>query len=128
MRHLGLLNRLSLRRICYHNRDDRTEVETALTSISISICLSIYMYICISVLGFPGSSVAKNPPLIPGSGRSPGEGNGNPLQYSCLGNSMDRGYRAYQAIVQGGHKNVRHDSMTQFSSVQFSSSVMSNSL
>ena len=43
----------------------------------------------------------KNPPanagdvrgvgLIPGSGRSPGEGNGNPLQYSCLGNSMDRG-------------------------------------
>ena len=31
--------------------------------------------------------------LIPGSGRSPGEGNGNPLQYSCLGNSMDRGAR-----------------------------------
>ena len=29
--------------------------------------------------------------LIPGSGRSPGEGNGNPLQYSCLDNSMDRG-------------------------------------
>ena len=29
--------------------------------------------------------------LIPGSGRAPGEGNGNPLQYSCLGNPMDRG-------------------------------------
>ena len=29
--------------------------------------------------------------LVPGSGRSPGEGNGNPLQYSCLENSMDRG-------------------------------------
>ena len=29
--------------------------------------------------------------LIPGSGRSPGGGNGNPLQYSCLGNTMDRG-------------------------------------
>ena len=29
--------------------------------------------------------------LIPGSGRSPGDGNGNPLQYSCLGNPMDRG-------------------------------------
>ena len=48
--------------------------------------------------GFPGSSVVKNLPasagymgLIPGSGRSPGEGNGNPLQYSCLGNPMDRG-------------------------------------
>ena len=36
---------------------------------------------------------------IPGSGRSPGEGNGNPLQYSCLGNSMDK--RAWQAIVHG---------------------------
>ena len=36
---------------------------------------------------------------IPGSGRSPGEGNGNPLQYSCLGNSMDRG--AWWATVHG---------------------------
>ena len=42
--------------------------------------------------------VVKNPSanagdldLIPGSGRSPGEGNGNPLEYSCLGNPMDRG-------------------------------------
>ena len=49
-------------------------------------------------MGFPGGSVVKNPPvnggdagLIPGSGRSPAEGNGNPLQYSCLGNPMDRG-------------------------------------
>ena len=37
--------------------------------------------------------------LIPGLGRSPGEGNGNPLQYSCLGNFMDRG--AWRAIVHG---------------------------
>jgi len=49
-------------------------------------------------MGFPGGSVIKNLPanagdviLIPGLGRSPGEGNGNPLQYFCLGNSMDRG-------------------------------------
>ncbi|CAN0510176.1 unnamed protein product, partial [Rangifer tarandus platyrhynchus] len=49
-------------------------------------------------LGFPGDSVVKNLPvnagdtgLIPGSGRSPGEGNGNPLQYSCLENPRDRG-------------------------------------
>ena len=41
--------------------------------------------------------------FIPGSGRSPGEGNGNPLQYSCLGNPMDRG--AWQAIVHGVAKN-----------------------
>ena len=47
-------------------------------------------------LGFPGGSAVKNPPakagdggLIPGLGKPPGEGNGNPLQYSCLGNPMD---------------------------------------
>ena len=39
---------------------------------------------------------------IPGSGRSPGEGNGNPLQYSCLENSMDRG--VWRATVHGGGK------------------------
>ena len=57
-------------------------------------------------LGFQGVTEVKNPPvnagdtsLIPGSGRSPGEENGNPLQYSCLGNPMDRG--ACQAIVHG---------------------------
>ena len=41
--------------------------------------------------------------LIPGSGRSPGEGNGNPLQYSCLENSMDGG--AWWAIVDGVTKS-----------------------
>ena len=40
---------------------------------------------------------------IPGSGRSPGEGNGNPLQYSCLGNPMDRG--AWWATVHGVAKS-----------------------
>ena len=58
---------------------------------------------------FPGGSVVNSPPanagdtgnvhLIPGSGRDPGEGNGNPLQYSCLENSKDRG--AWQATVHG---------------------------
>ena len=47
-------------------------------------------------MGFPGGSVVKNPPardmgLIPVLGISPREGNGNPLQYSCLENPMDRG-------------------------------------
>ena len=42
---------------------------------------------------------ARDTSLIPGSGRSPGGGSGNPLQYSCLGNPMDRG--ALQAIVWG---------------------------
>ena len=43
---------------------------------------------------------------IPGSGRSPREGNGNPLQYSCLENSMDR--EAWRATVRG-EQRVRHD-------------------
>ena len=46
---------------------------------------------------------AGDPGLIPGSQRSPGEGNGNPLQYSCLGNPMDRG--AWWAIVYGVAKS-----------------------
>ena len=58
--------------------------------------------------GFPGGSVVKNLPanasLIPGSGRSPGEGNGNPLQYSCLGNPMDRG--AWWPTVHGVTKEL----------------------
>ena len=61
-------------------------------------------------MGFPGDSVVKNPPAnagdagsIPGSGRSPGGGNGNPLQCSCLENSMDRG--AWQATVHGVTKS-----------------------
>ena len=64
-------------------------------------------------VGFPCSSVGKesacnaeDPGSIPGSGRSPGEGNGNPLQYSCLENPMER--RAWQATV---HRVIRvgHD-------------------
>ena len=63
--------------------------------------------------GFPGSSVVKNLPasagvagdvgLIPELGSSPGGGNGNPLQYSCLENPADRG--AWRAIVLGVAKS-----------------------
>ena len=44
--------------------------------------------------------------LIPGSGRSPGGGDGNPLQYSCLENPMDRGAWWLQSM---GSQRVRHD-------------------
>ena len=61
--------------------------------------------------------MVKNPPAdtgdwgsIPGLGRSPGEGNNNPLQYSCLGNPTDRG--AWQATILV-HARVRHDLVTK---------------
>ena len=57
-----------------------------------------YQDILLEYQGFPGGSEGKesahseeDPGLIPGSGRSPGEGNGYPLQYFCLENYMDRG-------------------------------------
>ena len=59
---------------------------------------------------FPGGLVVKNllanagdPGSIPGSGRAPGGGNGNPTQYSCLENSMDRG--ALWGYSPWGHKS-----------------------
>ena len=61
-------------------------------------------------MDFPGGSDGKvsaynvgDPGLIPRSGRSPGEGNGNPLQYSCQENPMDEG--AWQATVHGVTKS-----------------------
>ena len=68
-------------------------------------------------MGFPYSSVEKesacnagDPGLIPRLGRSPGEGNGNPPQYSCLENLMER--RAWRATVHGVAR-VRHDLATK---------------
>ena len=64
---------------------------------SVSSFSSLTFYLSVS-MGFPGVSDDKesacnagDPGLIPGSVRSPGEGNGNPLQYFCLENFMDRG-------------------------------------
>ena len=76
------------------------------------MCVLKFMNIepCEFIMGFPGASVVKNLPakagdadLIPGSGRFPGEGHGNPLQYSYLGNPMNRG--AWWATVHGISKS-----------------------
>ena len=63
-------------------------------------------------MSFPGGSVVRNPPanagdvsLMPRWGKSSGEGDGNPVQYSCLGNPMDRG--AWHATV---HEFVKSQS------------------
>ena len=70
-----------------------------------------------AVVGFPGGSVIKNLPAnagdagdmdsIPGLGKLPGEGNGSPLEYSCLENPMDRG--AWWATV---HEVAKESDMT----------------
>ena len=70
-----------------------------------------YMDVDVYIWGFPETLVVKNLPastgdirdvgLIPGSGRSPGGGHGNPLQYSCLENPLDRG--AWWATVLAGY-------------------------
>ena len=70
---------------------------------------SVSIYSPTEKQGFPSGVVVKNPPTnaedtgdtgwMPWSGRSPGVGNGNPLQYSCLGNPRNRG--PWQSTVQG---------------------------
>ena len=86
----------------------------------------LYGKYCACMMGFPGSSEVKAPACnagdlcsIPGSGRSPGEGNGNPLQYSCLENPMEPG-----RLQSTGSQRVGHDWAT---SLSFSCLVMSNS-
>jgi len=74
--------------------------------------------------GFPGGYVVKNPPakagdmgLIPVSGRYPGKGNANPLQRSCLGNSMD--WRSLMGYSPWGCKRLRHDLVTKQQQMSF---------
>ena len=93
--------------------------------VCVCVYVNLYMYVCVCVCVVGGGAsqvalVVKNPPAnardlrdvgsIPGSGRSPGEENGNPLQYSCLESPMDRG--AWRAAV---HRVTR--SRTQLSTL-----------
>ena len=89
--------------------------------------LTWHVTCCRLCRGFPGGSDGKasvhnagDPGSIPGSGRSPGEGNGNPLQHSCLENPMDGG--AWWATVHGVAKRRTWPSgFTSFHFVGFSS-------
>ena len=88
------------------------------------LCLLLNSFLVSILKGFPDSPVGKEsvcnaggPGLIPGWGRSPGEGNGNPLQYSYLENSMERGaWRAWTEEPGGlqsiGLQRVGHDQVT----------------
>ena len=75
-----------------------------LRSIYLSISTHIFVFIYKAYIGKESACHAGNQGLIPGLGSSSGEGNGNPLQYSCLENSMDR--EAWQATVHGATKST----------------------
>ena len=91
-----------------------------MTAIGLANSFLFIYYSCIIIIIIIGASsvaqLVKNPSAnardardkssIPGWGRSPGEGNGNPLQYSCLENFLDRG--GWQATAHGGRR-IRHD-------------------
>ena len=108
------------------------------------MCVCVFMHVyeylcmCMYIYGFPGSSMVKklsamqcrDTGLIPGMERYPGEGNGKPLQYSCLGIHMDRG--DWRATVHGVAKSqawLKWLCMHVYTCIhQFSCSVVSNSL
>ena len=99
----------------------RLSVSQTNTTLSFCMCLQIKHFEqqwnfelilthYVSFMGFPGDSECKESTcnagdldLMPGLGRSPGEGNSYPLQYSCLGNAVDRG--AWQATAHGVTKS-----------------------
>ena len=76
------------------------------------MCVCVCVCVCVYFLGQCGldgkksACTVEDPGLIPGSGRSPGEGNGNPLQYSCLETFMDGG--AWRVTVHE-LRRVRHN-------------------
>ena len=93
--------------------------------------LPVWMDRCCTLLGLPGGTVVKKSSadigdtgLIPGLGRDPAVGNGNPLQYSCLENPIDRGLVGYSPW---GHR-VRHDWAHMHSDLRIDFSLLSISM
>ena len=95
---------------CGLKESDTTEVTYHMHACDI-LCLLIWQETAsVSSVSKESACNAGDPGLIPGSRRSPGEGNGNPLQYSCLENPMDR--QAWWATDHGVTR-VRHDLVTK---------------
>ena len=79
---------------------------TYFLKLTVRLTFFFFNWDILALQGFPGGSDSKesacnagHPDSVPGLGRYPGEGNGHPLQYSCLGNAMDGG--SWQAAVRG---------------------------
>ena len=106
---LGVFIKLQAQRL-FHSNSIQTLVDLVRSYfVSMDVVPAAWQDFCIPELDFPGGSMVKNPlantrdardaGLTPGSGRSSGGGDGNPLQCSCLENSVDRG--AWRAAVHG---------------------------
>ena len=99
--------------MCYHN-----VIFSCLVALKSTRVKRIYTLYGRAIVGFLGSLDCKasaynvgDPDSIPGLGRSPGEGNGNPFQYFCTENSMDR--EVWGATVHGDHKeSERNEQLT----------------
>ena len=92
---------------CFQKSSELLGLQIHHSHLCLCLCSPVFVFFFAPPYsGFPGSSMVKNLPSnageecsIPGSGRSPGVENGNPLQCSCLENFMDRG--AWQATIHG---------------------------
>ena len=86
-----------------------------LVCVCLHVCVCVYTCVCVCTDAYSDSDGKESPcsagdlGSIPGLRRSPGEGNGNPLQYSCLENPMDRGVCRPQSM---GSQRVRHNRAT----------------
>ena len=90
-------------RLSLHSLDPHTSLQRLQAGVCVCVCVYI-LKLALVVKNLPASAGdIRDAGSIPGSGRSPREGNGNPLQCSCLENSMDRG--AWQATVHGVTKS-----------------------
>ena len=96
-----------LQSIGSHDRHDRRDIAFILCYGATQVALVVKK--CLPV------QEIRDMDLIPGSGRSPGEGNGNPLHYSCLGKPMDRGAGGLQSV---GLQRVGHDLATKQQQLQ----------
>ena len=93
----------------------RAQRKNALNELENDLGLVVDIGVSQVVKNLPARAEVRDTGLIPGSGRCPGEGNGNPLQYSCLKNSLDRG--VWRAIIHGVTK--RHNWTTNTFSTTF---------
>ena len=118
VRNLGSTACVTVSESCFHPRPQVPYVQNEILLDDFFQWVLLYCGFPCVYVGFPGGSVVKNPPAsagdessIPGPVRLPGRGIGNPLQYTCLGNPLDR--ESWQATTVRGIVRVGHNLVTE---------------